>query len=519
MSGLISPILEQAGFAKSKLALAVSAVVNYVAKLDGELQHWILSSPIVIPEGADFEMEVDAVRTESGWGNLISGTNFRVSARGATGFYSLRVDVANSSLGANTADNTWPNDTVQRKSIIKRVNGLITANLDSNESVVTANDQRELVITKLGRDNIIGGNDYLTGYVSNLRVSINNTLTHSIPLTNKAQGAYQVATTTPLGANLYTQDVIENPSDADDQWTYLGNGRWQLTGDGSLNALQFVTTPSQPTKGYVQFEIESISGGTITCAASSPPGTLFDAEGVKTFYYSDISEVGQVQFKRRSGAVQAIIKNIKHYDAEGILVAEMVGYTPDVWEVVKPEPVNYVARLDGTQYYELSEKRAVTGDFEVDFLVNFTSNAPQIFVGGDSHTGCFFFANSQLHFRDLHEKTGFTDSNFEPDENKEYLLKVSVVNGMLRVFVDGDEQTLNGNTTYFSGFYLAYLATRNSGEFKLNGYIKNFNLSEDGASTIEIPLTNKSQGATQLPTVGNVSATMIGYTGDEWEEV
>ncbi len=174
----------------------------------------------------------------------------------------------------------------------------------------------------------------LEGYIKNFKVVEGGVTTVALPLTNKAQGAYQVATTTPLGANLYTQEVIENPDYAEDQWTYLGDGRWQLTGDGSLSAVQFVTTPSQPTKGYVQFEIESISGGTITCAASSPPGSFFDTEGVKTFYYSDISEVGLVQFKRRSGAVQAIIKNIKHYDAEGILVAEMVGYSGDVWEEI-----------------------------------------------------------------------------------------------------------------------------------------------------------------------------------------
>jgi hypothetical protein len=40
----------------------------------------------------------------------------------------------------------------------------------------------------------------------------------------------------------------------------------------------------------------------------------------------------------------------------------------------------------------------------------------------------------------------------------------------------------------------------------------------DGQSVInEIPLTNKAQGATQIATVGSVNATMLNYTGDEWE--
>lgn len=50
--------------------------------------------------------------------------------------------------------------------------------------------------------------------------------------------------------------------------------------------------------------------------------------------------------------------------------------------------------------------------------------------------------------------------------------------------------------------------------------IKGFRVRDENGSVInEIPLTNKAQGATQLATVGNVNATMINYTGDEWEQL
>ena len=44
-----------------------------------------------------------------------------------------------------------------------------------------------------------------------------------------------------------------------------------------------------------------------------------------------------------------------------------------------------------------------------------------------------------------------------------------------------------------------------------------FEVERGGEIIYAIPLTNKSQGATQLATVGSVNATMINYTGDEWE--
>ena len=51
----------------------------------------------------------------------------------------------------------------------------------------------------------------------------------------------------------------------------------------------------------------------------------------------------------------------------------------------------------------------------------------------------------------------------------------------------------------------------------LNGYVRDFYVKVGGVEILRIPLTNKEQGATQLATVGNINATMINYTGDEWE--
>lgn len=55
--------------------------------------------------------------------------------------------------------------------------------------------------------------------------------------------------------------------------------------------------------------------------------------------------------------------------------------------------------------------------------------------------------------------------------------------------------------------------------FRLFGYAYDFEVEVDSVIANSIPLTNKPQGATQLATVGNINATMINYTGDEWGQL
>lgn len=47
----------------------------------------------------------------------------------------------------------------------------------------------------------------------------------------------------------------------------------------------------------------------------------------------------------------------------------------------------------------------------------------------------------------------------------------------------------------------------------------NFKVERNGVIIHDIPLTNKAQGATQLPVVGNISATVTEYDGSAWEEL
>lgn len=117
-----------------------------------------------------------------------------------------------------------------------------------------------------------------------------------------------------LGAELITKAVLENPVEKGNQWTYLGDGRWQYIGDGSLNTLKFVLTNNQPTQGFFEFEIESISGagGGITCTDTVPPNSVFTTVGLKRFFYTDKSVITSIAFKRAPAGtpVSCVVKNI-----------------------------------------------------------------------------------------------------------------------------------------------------------------------------------------------------------------
>ena len=129
--------------------------------------------------------------------------------------------------------------------------------------------------------------------------------------------AIQLPLPTGLGAELITQYVLENPFGKGTQWTYLGDGRWQYIGDGNLNVLEFITQGSQPSSGYVEFEIESItSGGSLSCTNSNIGGSVFNSAGKCRYYYLDINSptafASKINFKRAvfGQAFSCIIKNI-----------------------------------------------------------------------------------------------------------------------------------------------------------------------------------------------------------------
>ncbi len=174
----------------------------------------------------------------------------------------------------------------------------------------------------------------------------------------------QLPTPTGLGAELITQSVLENPATKGTQWTYLGGGRWQYIGDGSLNDLIFISFASQPAAGFLEFEIESISG-TLTCAqggASVP--SQFNTVGVKRYYYTTKDNGANVNancvsFKRASGVASCIIKNISFKPLGTCNPMQLINTTSDRWQAVPCRVNTEGVQVQGGAFITTSDNKKV----------------------------------------------------------------------------------------------------------------------------------------------------------------
>lgn len=153
--------------------------------------------------------------------------------------------------------------------------------------------------------------------------------------------AIQLPEPSGLGAELITPTVLENPAIKGSQWTYLGAGRWQYIGDGSFNGLGFLTPESHPSSGFLQFEIESISG-TLNCTTGlSTSDVIFSTAGIKRYFYivRGGSNENTILFKRhfvngQTNITSCIIKNISFKPLGACNPMTLVNVTSDRWQEV-----------------------------------------------------------------------------------------------------------------------------------------------------------------------------------------
>jgi hypothetical protein len=191
----------------------------------------------------------------------------------------------------------------------------------------------------------------------------------------------------------------------------------------------------------------------------------------------------------------------------GSVNATMVGYTPDVWEVLpEPEPINYVARLNGTdQSWELSTPlNLVVGDVvNLKALgVSQFNGAAARFIGGDG----FAFSLDTGNDGDVFRETRLSA-----------LLNGVEIDSLVTPLPSSGEFSLS--VTLTASGVLSYIGATDGGARSINTAVYEFEVIRNGVIIHQIPLNNKAQGATQLATVGSVNATMIGYNSDVWEQV
>ena len=184
-------------------------VKNYVARLDGVSQCYQLSGPITAPADTDFKVSfyINGVNDSfeglfsssdpQSWLRLLPSSNsINLQGQLGAGFYQA---VPFSELNLR--------DGVTRKLSVQRVSGRMRFVIDNtlifNSSILTSAFSIE-TLAKFG-------GDYFGGVIYDFEVEINGVLTNKIPLTNKAQGATQLATIGDINAFMpnYTVDVWE----------------------------------------------------------------------------------------------------------------------------------------------------------------------------------------------------------------------------------------------------------------------------------------------------------------------
>ena len=168
---------------------------------------------------------------------------------------------------------------------------------------------------------------------------------------------------------------------------------------------------------------------------------------------------------------------------------------------------SYVYRLDGlTKYFQLSEPINLIADdsVELSFIGGSVTNSFAMFFESDSKIFYISVTSDSLSFR---VKAAFGTPMLNGGE---------IVNNVTPVPSSG-KNTISAETV--GGEVLSVIGARTGGTLLMNLPVYNFKVIRGGAVIHEIPLTNKAQGATQLPTVGSVSATIAGYNENDWEEV
>lgn len=201
---LHAPILEQAGFSIG--STEPEPVINYVARLDGISQRWSFSDVRTL-EG-DFEVAFDV---------LMDGTPPLVLMGGANRFGCIffnegKFNFRDINDVTRTTVNTFSSagDTVYSVRVLIS-SGVISVSIDGVDQPLSGNTSNftGLYLRYLAvRDS---DNFYLKGYIKSFELIESGVKTIAIPLTNKAQGATQLATVGSVNATMvnYTEDVWE----------------------------------------------------------------------------------------------------------------------------------------------------------------------------------------------------------------------------------------------------------------------------------------------------------------------
>ncbi len=172
-----------------------------------------------------------------------------------------------------------------------------------------------------------------------------------------------------------------------------------------------------------------------------------------------------------------------------------------------PPAIQCAVKLNGIdQYWQLSGEVSVPdgGSIELDLMYNSTNESDIDYVltsNANSDTSIFFTVRELLKAG----SSGYISSvlvdgkstNMLPYDNKFHTIKCIISGNLSKVYILGAR----------------YNYSRNS-----SGTIKMFRVKDSGGTVLnEIPMTDKTQGATQFATVGDVNAILMGSSDITWD--
>lgn len=175
----------------------IKGVINYVARLDGFSQGWELSEPISITPSHLVRIKTYMVEDNGKTRRLFGGDN----GENSLGYIlhpnsQIYVKINNQNRGETSLDG----GEFDQAPLFD-----ISVDNHSIEMFVILNCE----IDAIGFN--VSGGDYMTGALYEFEVELNGVITHTIPLTNKDQGAIQLATVGSVNATMlnYSSDVWE----------------------------------------------------------------------------------------------------------------------------------------------------------------------------------------------------------------------------------------------------------------------------------------------------------------------
>ena len=213
-----------------------------------------------------------------------------------------------------------------------------------------------------------------------------------------------------------------------------------------------------------------------------------------------------------------------HYNRTSELSS--VGFRPALFEnesdyelLQKPR---YLPRTDGqAQYYNLSKPIEIPAntDFKVSFYIQGFNNSYEGLFENSAGTSTWLRLLPSSQSQNLQ---GYDDENYFGFIPQQIILlrdgelrKVTLIReqGKLYAQINEGEKIYSREAT--AKWTFDRLCKFSSTYF--GGLFYDFEVEIAGEVVLQLPLTNKEQGAVQLPTVGDITATMANYTPLVWE--